>query len=369
MKSPLSSLHTRTTKAPDSSNTDSGSRADQDQDQDQDTMFTSELYPPEADSEANKSADVKVSDDKVAEVLRSLESRSPKNKLEDRLAQLDQRVDQFSEQLNKLDANFKLINARLDSLAQRVDSVATVSETELRDVKSQVDTPTTANSDASDIVSTIESRFESLENIIKVQCEKVSGLFTNTTNAGDAKVELNTDPSLATETPSETKTAPTAELEQATSVEKEPTAHWQEQKQAMLAKYGFESETPEPSAAESPEPEAGKAEVEADKAEADTPAADNPPASTEEATVDELKRQLNSKIREAEVEMSINRARLMQERVEFERAQAELERRAATLEAKLAASKGNQEGGDNSSAAEGTNNGLMGRFKRHLGNK
>ena len=52
----------------------------------------------------------------------------------------------------------------------------------------------------------------------------------------------------------------------------------------------------------------------------------------------------------------------MQERVEHERVQADLERRAATLEAKLAASTGD----DNENSTEENN--IMGRFKRHLGN-
>ena len=189
----------------------------------------------------------------------------------------------------------------------------------------------------------------------------VNGFFANvTTGTDDVKVKINTAPIVEAESNIEsnlesnfaatTVPATEAELAEAEPIEAEPAeaepaeeapaSQWQQQKQVIMAKYGFDSETP-----------AALAEPNANQSKSDTPAnIDNPPviseapvvsetapAVAEEASVEELKRQLNSKIREAEVEMSINRARLMQERVEFERAQEELKRHAATLEAKLAA--------------------------------
>ncbi|MEM7786074.1 MAG: hypothetical protein AAF623_22190, partial [Planctomycetota bacterium] len=61
--------------------------------------------------------------------------------------------------------------------------------------------------------------------------------------------------------------------------------------------------------------------------------------------------------REAEVELSINRARLSQQKAELEEMQVELERREKQLLERQAESK-NSDGG---------NGGMLSRMKRHLG--
>lgn len=268
-------------------------------DQQQNTIFSSEIFDPGTSSVA--ASDVTGASEGVGTVIQPVDSQTLETELESQLAQLDGRFNQFSEQLHKLDANFKLINARLDSLESQPNS--------------------TAEPDAVALASTIETRFESLESIFKAQCEMVNGFFANaTTGTDDAKVKINTAPVVEAESTLESTTAPATEAEPAAT----------EEAPAATEEAPVVSETA--------------------------------PAVTEEANIEELKRQLKSKIREAEVEMSINRARLMQERVEHERVQADLERRAATLEAKLAASTGD----DNENSTEENN--IMGRFKRHLGN-
>ena len=173
----------------------------------------------------------------------------------------------------------------------------------------------------------------------------VSGFLGNSaTNNGDLKIKMNTRSAVETESSPPVSTAPLAEPAEvdagAVSVENDSVSDWQKQKQAMMAMYGGESEPTEPEVTTPAEMNASQPQADAlDSGDSGT-AASEPPVSTEETTVDALKAELNSKIREAEVEMSINRARLMQERVEFERAQANLERRAARLEAKLTANSG-----------------------------
>ena len=215
---------------------------------------------------------------------------------------------ELESQLAQLDGRFNQFSEQLHKL----DANFKLINARLDSLESQPNS--TAEPDAVALASTIETRFESLESIFKAQCEMVNGFFANaTTGTDDAKVKINTAPVVEAESTLESTTAPATEAEPA-ATEEAPVV----------------SETT--------------------------------PAVTEEANIEELKRQLKSKIREAEVEMSINRARLMQERVEHERVQADLERRAATLEAKLAASTGD----DNENSTEENN--IMGRFKRHLGN-
>ena len=325
-------------------------------DQQQNTVFSSEIFDPGPSSV--EPSDITWPSNGAGAVIQPVSSQESETELTSKLARLSERIDQFSEQLNKLDAGFKLVNARLDSL------------------ESQATSTPTAEPAVTVLASQLETRFESLENIFKTQCEMVNGFFANTgTSANDVKVKVNVTPvaeaesNLVTNSVPAAATAPAVVTEPAVApVEKDPALHWQQQKQAMMAKYGFESETTEP--------DATPVEPNTSQPKADTPSTDNSPVVSEEATVtteeatvvseeatvEELKRQLNSKIREAEVEMSIKRARLMQERVEYERAQAELERRTAKLEAKLAASAGD----DNENTTDENN--IMGRFKRHLGN-
>ena len=274
----------------------------------------------------------------VAAALQPAASQSSGAEVQSRLAQLDQRIGQLGEQLHKLATHFKLINSQIESLDQRVDSVAAASESQA------ASTPTDGPS-VEVLASKIDARFESLENIFKAQCEMVSGFLGNSaTNNGDLKIKMNTRSAVETESSPPVSTAPLAEPAEvdagAVSVEDDSVSDWQKQKQAMMAMYGGESEPTEPEVTTPAEMNASQPQADAlDSGDSGT-AASEPPVSTEEKTVDALKAELNSKIREAEVEMSINRARLMQERVEFERAQANLERRAARLEAKLTANSG-----------------------------
>lgn len=81
--------------------------------------------------------------------------------------------------------------------------------------------------------------------------------------------------------------------------------------------------------------------------------------------VDGLKAKLEEKLRKAEVELSINRAKISQQTVQLEQMQADLERREAALEQKLQRQKTTSSESNESSQAKGS--GLMDRWKRHLG--
>ena len=149
-------------------------------DQQQNTIFSSEIFDPGASSV--QPSDVTGASEGVGAVIQPqpVDSQTPETELKSRLDQLDERFNQFSEQLHKFDANFKLINARLDSL------------------ESQASSTPTAEPGAVALASTIETRFESLENIFKAQCEMVNGFFANaTTGTGDVKVKINTAPILS----------------------------------------------------------------------------------------------------------------------------------------------------------------------------
>jgi hypothetical protein len=110
-------------------------------------------------------------------------------------------------------------------------------------------------------------------------------------------------------------------------------SHWHKQKAAMLSKYGIDPEYRP--VMELPKAETPLASVE--DLEAETADATERMSEEDAAEIASLKETLNEKLREAEVELSINRAKLSQQRAELESVQVELDRRASAIEEKYAA--------------------------------
>lgn len=157
-----------------------------------------------------------------------------------------------------------------------------------------------------------------------------------------------------------------ARPEIAPSEDEDTASHWHKQKRAMLAKYGIDPEYRplEDNAVPSVSKALQENVVESETAsstqleELHETIENISPADSE--AIEKLKKELNKKLRDAEVELSINRAKLSQQKAELEQRQAELEQKNADLEARL---KSAQENGGNSGKKEG----IMSRFARHLG--
>ena len=290
--------------------------------------------------------------DSVKTVLHECFSR-----FEKRIAKFDDRINQVDDQLNKLDSNVQSVNTRLDSLNEKIDSSPTRNESGISETESQLKPQLDMiGSDLAGVVLKFEDKFASLERTFRDQCETVNGFYAKISAADGLSTEATT--SLKADSPktdnpkADASVEPVAETKEAAPVADDSLSDWERQKQAMLANYGDASKDQSPAD--------GKSEKSAIEASSD-PSEKTPTTDADE--VESLKQQLNSKLREAEVELSINRARLSQERAAFERNQAELDRRSASLEAKFAAMKGDEDGGDDNSATD-----YMTRIKRHLGN-
>lgn len=155
------------------------------------------------------------------------------------------------------------------------------------------------------------------------------------------------------------------EPEIAPTEDDDSASHWHKQKRAMLEKYGIdpnyrplEEEKKKSDKPESTSASAAEKGVSAVKELEGMHESINRISPEDSDAIEKLKKDLNSKLRDAEVELSINRAKVSQERAELEKQQSELEQRAARLESKLAASQdceGEKQGG------------IMSRFTRHLG--
>lgn len=155
------------------------------------------------------------------------------------------------------------------------------------------------------------------------------------------------------------------EPEIAPTEDDDSASHWHKQKRAMLEKYGIdpnyrplEEEKKKSDKPESTSSSAVEKEVSAVKELEGMHESINRISPEDSDAIEKLKKDLNSKLRDAEVELSINRAKVSQERAELEKQQSELEQRAARLESKLAASQ------DSEGEKQG---GIMSRFTRHLG--
>lgn len=213
-------------------------------------------------------------------------------------------------------------------------------------------------SDFQTVIVSFKEKFQSLEETIELQ----ASTFESTTQEIQANVEdlvrkLETSSPAVSELPQPNKTLDSPVVE-------DESSHWQKQKEAMLAKYGIDPEyrpLDEPTAEPIQETEkvAALETAAAEKLEVLHQTIDSISPEDKDA-IEKLKRDLNAKLRDAEVELSINRARLSQERAELEQQQSDLEHRTAHLEAKLKAKQDDSED-------ESKKGGLMRRFTRHLG--
>jgi DNA repair exonuclease SbcCD ATPase subunit len=140
--------------------------------------------------------------------------------------------------------------------------------------------------------------------------------------------------------------------------DKETASHWHRQKAAMLSKYGIDpdyrplKDVPDNSA-KAVEPDVQLEEA-TEQLESLHNSIENISAADAEA-IENLKEELTSKLRDAEIEFSINRAKLSQLKAELDGKQVELDRRAAALAEKYGDSKSTE-----------TKSGFLDRLTRHL---
>ncbi len=112
---------------------------------------------------------------------------------------------------------------------------------------------------------------------------------------------------------------------------------WEKQKEAMLSKYGIDSDYRETNESSSPPSTKPSSQTKARKKPTRQPSSQDSIEHHDFADIDALKDELNEKLREAEIELSIGRAKISQQQAEIASRQVELEHRSEALESKLAA--------------------------------
>ncbi|MDG1875303.1 MAG: hypothetical protein P8J27_15420 [Mariniblastus sp.] len=137
-------------------------------------------------------------------------------------------------------------------------------------------------------------------------------------------------------------------------------SHWSRQKAAMLSKYGIDPDHRPSLEATSPVPTA-KPELTPPEVDFDNLQEPHNQQTAEDARrIGQLKGELTSKLRDAEVELSIQRAKLSQLNAELDQKKTELDQREAQLAGKY---------DEYSKANAASSSSLLERLKRHLNAK
>ncbi|MFK7767662.1 MAG: hypothetical protein AB8B55_10615 [Mariniblastus sp.] len=258
---------------------------------------------------------------------------------------------QIESKLEKhLDDKFEHLDDRISKITQAVSSQQTLIESNSKtldfdEISEKLDVKTNAIVKAFE--TQIEGLFGSLAERVVMLAEGMEPVAPTETQNGDSTPKSKTVSRFAYQAP-----------EQDTQQTQEASV-WHERKKEMLSKYGIDPDyrpvmdLPDKGGADST-PVPVLKDVNKEKLEELHDSIDNMSADDAEK-IEQLKQDLTSKLRDAEVELSINRAKLSQFKAKLEEKQVELDRQASAIEAKLAQSKQADE-----------KKGILWRLTRHL---
>lgn len=228
----------------------------------------------------------------------------------------------FRELESLINLKFKALESKLDSLSKSFNDQSKVLETSgvydlksadwlfQEDKKQELETNLASVTEqitekTEYIIGSFETRFE---NVLQDMGEKFSKLIEQAEPGEQDSVE-----------------------------EDDNTSQWEKQKEAMLSKYGIDSDYRETDGATTSPITKPTSPTKVQKKSTSQPASRTPVEHEDSADIDALKSELNEKLREAEIELSIGRAKISQQQAEIASRQVELERRSEALESKLAA--------------------------------
>lgn len=228
----------------------------------------------------------------------------------------------FRELESLIDLKFRTLESKIDSLSRSFNDQSKVLETSgvydlksadwlfQEDKKQELETNLASVTEqitekTEFIIGSFETRFE---NVLQDMGEKFSKLVEQSEQSNENTTENDED-----------------------------TSQWEKQKEAMLSKYGIDSDYRETDGSSPPPSTKPANPTEAHKKPTSQPSLQDSIEHHDSADIDALKTELNEKLREAEIELSIGRAKISQQQAEIASRQVDLERRSEALESKLAA--------------------------------
>lgn len=235
------------------------------------------------------------------------------------------------------------IEDRFNALEERLTTVADSMEQQKAILEENANA--TLEESLTRVTEQLDGKTEALVDSFNLQIEKMFESLGNRVAAisdGIARQEGNLDEQ-------ETETKP-----------EDTVSQWESQKSETLAKYGIEpdDQTSVDSENESPTDQSPTGQSIAEQNETEAP--DEKLGNISEADsemIEQLKLELNAKLRDAEIEISINRAKLEQQAAELEAKKVELERRVLAFEKKYDSLNNN---------TPRSKPGFMDRLSRHL---
>lgn len=291
------------------------------------------------------------------------------NELKELLGQNNKRFGDLEKQLGELNsqvaeqnlASVKANDSQADeSLSQLFDlysSHFSTQQSKLDELALGIECQANSDSTSNNLAETFNDRFESLgsglekltsilqgqQQLLEEQSNRIDTLKLSATNESSNEETEQSEDSVEENKPSS---------------EEDSASHWHRQKEAMLSKYGIDPKhRPSMKMSASEEPIIETMDSIIGTPEVGLSTANLNPEDAE--AIELLKDQLNDKLRDAEVELSIKRAKLSQFNAELDEKRVELERRESAL-----LSKQQKSGVDKKPSI-----GLLERLKRHLSAK
>ncbi len=317
----------------------------------------------EEQNQAGESLKASDTDELVDGLSRKLENQFEKrfDSLKDHIANSDSNCDDNGD-ASVDSATLRSILKRFKAILKRFDSL----ESKLGEFEKNM----TGDADGPQFSTTkTEERFEALDDRLKKITAAIEGQqkLIEKQNLNSSSLDIEALQSQFSKMLAQMKLElATGSSTQDDADESETEPNWSSQKQAMLSKYGIDPEhRPDMDLPTAPDPvlETTMADEElsaATKLSPESSGSEEESVSTDPKEIKRVKDELNSKLRAAEVELSIERAKLSQLEAELESKQHELDRRDRELTQKYRSQQ-------NNSASPGEpEDSLLDRLKKHL---
>lgn len=298
---------------------------------------------------------------KLAATLQSASANSGDETANEILQEIQQNQEQTERLVGLVESKLQDVETKLSGTVEAIDGRIEKITCAIEGQQGILES-TTVGGLGDDVVEQLRAQFELAERNSTLAIEAVDEKLTSLLGKLD-RVTL-TEPGLVVHTDEDDEDIEDDLFEQSSAEGVTPADHWHRQKEAMLSKYGIDPNYRPVMELPKADP---KADVGDDMDEAELATLHNslatPTVSPEDSrAIESLKEEWTNKVREAEIEVSINRAKLSQLEAELEERQVELDRRAKALEQKYG-------GYAIQTAAPTSKPSFLERLKLHLGGR
>lgn len=313
-------------------------------------------------SEQNGSAQLSATPDTSAmvdDIAQKLESQFVKrfDSLEDQIANSGSKHD--SDNSNFDSSSLESIIEKFDSLESKLTAIESRSQDE-------TDGPSLSATKIQERFDALEDRLEKVTAAIEGQQKLIEERNQNTDSSDTDALQFQFSEMLS-QMKLEMTSIINSNSDQQLQTDDAPASetNWSRQKQDMLSKYNIDPEHRPDMALPTASDPVLETTLADEELSASLELSPIESASTDPEEIQKIKQELNEKLRDAEVELSIERAKLSQLRAELDAKQTDLERRNKALNEKIVNRKINRPALDSDSYEEDEIS-ILDRLKKHL---